>query len=89
MRILYIASMVSLVSVSAPAIAADGKDGKYNPDKVVCKSVRLTGSRLPGERVCMTRKQWDEKARAAQKDTQETLNDAHGGAVPRPLEPVG
>ena len=77
MRILYIASMVSLVSVSAPAIAGgDEKDSRYNPDKIVCKSIRATGSRLPGERVCKTRKQWEEQARAAQKETEDSIGSA-------------
>ena len=76
MRILYVASMISLVSVSAPALAGgDQKDSRYNPDKMVCKSVRATGSRLPGERICMTRKQWDEKARAAQKETEDSIGN--------------
>lgn len=77
MRILCVASMISLVAVSAPAIAAgDEKDSRYNPDKIVCKSVRMTGSRLPGERVCMTRKQWDERARAAQKETEDSMGSS-------------
>jgi hypothetical protein len=32
-------------------------------DKVICRTMQVTGSRLGGKRECMTRTQWDERAR--------------------------
>ena len=37
-------------------------------DKVICRSVRVTGTRM-ADRVCGTREQWDERKRAAKRKT--------------------
>jgi hypothetical protein len=51
----------------APAVApAAGQTTKmasngYDPNEVVCRRIEETGTRLGGEKVCMTRFQWDQK----------------------------
>ena len=55
----------------APAVApAAGQTTKtatnsYDPNEMVCKRIEETGTRLGGEKVCMTRFEWDEKSREA------------------------
>ena len=39
-----------------------------DPNKIVCRDLGRTGSRLASDRICMTRKEWDERQRADQKD---------------------
>ena len=63
-----------LVAVSVPAAAAP--DARYDPNKVICKTTYATGSRLASERVCMTRKQWDEISQEAQKTHKNTIDKA-------------
>ena len=35
-----------------------------DPNKIVCRDLGRTGSRLANDRICMTRKEWDERQRA-------------------------
>jgi len=43
------------------------KPAKPNPDdQVVCRIEEVTGSRLGGRRVCMTRREWTEQSMRAQ-----------------------
>jgi Spy/CpxP family protein refolding chaperone len=56
--------LVAAVAISAmPALAADSpapaRPAEPDPDRIVCKSVAVTGSRVSGERQCMTARQWD------------------------------
>lgn len=39
-----------------------------DPNKIVCKDLDRTGSRLSKDRVCMTRAEWDQRQRDDQKD---------------------
>jgi hypothetical protein len=48
-------------------------------NKVICKDMEVTGSRLGGERKCMTRAQWDDQARA----NEALLNDVTRGGDQR------
>jgi invasion protein IalB len=54
---------------AAPA-AADAK--KYDPDKVVCKTEEVSGTRLGSKRVCRTVREWEQIARDAQDATLDT-----------------
>ncbi len=38
------------------------KADPHDPNKVICKEIEELGSRLGGEKVCMTRAQWNEEA---------------------------
>jgi hypothetical protein len=61
----------ALVAVAAPAMAADpappaanakkgGKNkGAENADGLICKNIRVTGSRM-GHRTCATKAEWKE-----------------------------
>jgi hypothetical protein len=40
----------------------------YDGDKVVCKRIDQTGSRLGSKRICMTRNEWAEKERSDQQE---------------------
>jgi hypothetical protein len=53
--------LLMIAFLSGPAIAGDQtKDKKGNPEKVVCKADKSTGSAI-SERICKTRAQWDEE----------------------------
>jgi len=54
------ASQPSAPAASKPADAAD------DPNKVICRREEVTGSHFE-RRVCMTRAQWDQQTRAAQR----------------------
>jgi hypothetical protein len=70
----------------APAVApAAGQTTKtaqngYDPNEMVCKRIEETGTRLGGEKVCMTRFEWDEKSREArdQLDFSDRQTDQRG-----------
>ncbi len=51
---------------TAPAATA-APASKKDPNARVCKSTPVIGSRVPS-RVCMTRAQWEERARADRQD---------------------
>jgi hypothetical protein len=57
-----IAIGAALLASGAMAAEGSGKKASSKPDldKMVCKSVSLSGSRLDSKRVCMTKLQWDE-----------------------------
>jgi hypothetical protein len=52
----------------------------YDPNEMVCKRIEETGTRLGGEKVCMTRFEWDEKSREArdQLDFSDRQTDQRG-----------
>ena len=54
------AAGTNLTTTTKPPIA--------DPNKIVCRDLGRTGSRLASDRVCMTRHEWDERQRADQKD---------------------
>lgn len=54
------------MSLSAPtALPQDATPPAQDPNKVICRNIRLTGSRVGGQRVCNTRAEWDRIAREA------------------------
>jgi len=65
---------------SEPATAAVSNPGKDagQPDKLICKTTDVTGSRLGGTKTCLTRAQWDKVSRAGQDYTNDfTRNSDH------------
>ena len=56
--------MLALVSGQGAPSTASTND----PDKVVCKNIGETGSRLRSKKICMTRAQWAEKQRVDQQE---------------------
>ena len=64
--------LIGLGAVAAVAVmGASGSDAmakskaKADPNKVVCKNVSESGSRLKSKRVCQTNAQWAEQRRDA------------------------
>jgi len=43
-----------------------------NGDKIVCKSEEVTGSRIPGRKICHTQRDWDDMTAAARRNTQDS-----------------
>ncbi|HEY2177963.1 MAG TPA: hypothetical protein VGH15_05220 [Caulobacteraceae bacterium] len=61
-------------AASAAGIAAPPAKPVGNPDdKVVCKMLTPTGSRLGGHKVCMTKAQWQQQSDQAR----DTMNRSH------------
>jgi hypothetical protein len=73
-------------AIAAPANAApDGKtqspptEKAESSQKIVCKSVDTTGSRLSRSRDCKTRAQWEAEAQAVGEDLERQLNSRATG----------
>jgi len=74
---------LALVLGSVPAIAqaAETKTDKAkDPNRKICETVEVTGSRLGATKVCMTEQQWQDQRRVQRDD----LERAQQGAVIRP-----
>jgi len=54
------------------AAPTPAKQDPHDPNKVICKQVEEVGTRLGGQRVCMTRAQWNDEAW----DNQHAMDDA-------------
>ena len=74
--------------VSAPAVAGTPTQQSQSAaksdkpqDKLVCKFINTTGSRLSRDRVCMTRSQWQAQEDAQADDLQQGLGRATGEAT--------
>ena len=72
------------VAVAADPEQTEIKDPKKDPDKVICKSEKMTGSRTKTRRVCMTVKQWEDQADATKKGMDEFGRSAAGGYICKP-----
>ncbi|MCB2107487.1 MAG: hypothetical protein KDE14_07295 [Rhodobacteraceae bacterium] len=60
---------LGLASVSAPVRADDDGASKAAPaqeEKLICKRINTTGSRIGGGRICQTKEKWDAESRDAQ-----------------------
>jgi hypothetical protein len=79
--------MKSLILIASAALVAGaafaqtqstGSDkqgaAKDDPNETVCRSMRESGSRLKGVRVCMTRAQWTDLQRQQRLDTEVSQN---------------
>jgi hypothetical protein len=62
MRMIAIAAALALLAAgSAPGAAADKKDKQaWDPDREICKSKPVVGSRLQRVRECATAQQWED-----------------------------
>ena len=52
----------------APAAPAASTQPLADPEKVVCRRISETGSRLGSSKICLTRAQWAEKQRLDQEE---------------------
>lgn len=66
-------------TASQQAAATPKVDPAHDPDKVICHYITPTGSRLGGQKVCHTRREWNQNTQ----DSQDALNHATGAALQR------
>lgn len=78
--LIWLALVAAGGNVSPPATARPAPD----PNKIVCRDLGRTGSRLASDRVCMTRHEWDERQRADQKDVSDM--QANKGRCPNGMD---
>ena len=78
------------VSIGAPAAAADPTSPAQpavkvdKQDKIICKFVNTTGSRISRDRECKTRAQWDAESDAQREDFEHQSQRATGEATNGP-----
>ena len=74
--ILVTVSLAFALSFTGGAAYADDKqaDSKANPEKRVCKRVKVTGTRIK-EKVCRKQRDWD----ALREESRETVDRARDG----------
>ena len=74
----------SLLLFVSPALADPDTTSTPQPDansRVICKEVEVTGSLLPGPRICHTKAEWDDMTRKARDATNENqMRGMQGGA---------
>lgn len=68
------------VAIAAEPTQNAPVDPKNDPDKVVCKSEKMTGSRTKTRRICMTRAEWDNLASRTKRGMDDFNRSAAGGA---------
>jgi hypothetical protein len=67
--------LVSLLLLQAAAVPPAAEPAKPSPlDKIVCKTVAGSESRLDTKRVCMTRRDWNAMAANGEEVTKEKQN---------------
>lgn len=65
------AAETAAVATARPAAAREtGSMETGDPDREVCKKVTFTGSRLGGERICRTAREWAELQRDSREATE-------------------
>ena len=72
---------VPVFAQPAPHAAGIQKPSKAQ-DKVVCRLINTTGSRLGGERVCKTRAEWDAEADRNREDFETSPRQPSGDPSP-------
>jgi hypothetical protein len=77
--------------ISTPAVAGDpstpgqlGSKTDRSEDKVVCRFVNTTGSRLSRDRECKTRAQWDHESNDTREQFEQQEQRATGDATNPP-----
>jgi len=68
-------AMALAALVAAPISAKDEDGDKPDSERVVCKREKPTGSRLPGERICKTKAEWDRDKAEARRQADELYDD--------------
>lgn len=78
MKMIRQLAIVSLLLATTPALALAQQpdrpptaDTKKDPGRKICKTIQKTGSRLGGQRICMTAQEWEEQRRVAREITRE------------------
>ncbi|GAA4812450.1 hypothetical protein GCM10023232_04650 [Sphingosinicella ginsenosidimutans] len=83
-KLILVATLASVAGAAAAGAMAQqpAQKGSEDPDRMICRRITQTGSRLQGERVCMTAAQWAEQRRIQRSDiehAQTTIIDHSGG----------
>jgi hypothetical protein len=69
-------ALVLLAASASPAMAKDNEESeKPDSERVVCKTQRVTGSRLPGERICKPKGEWERDKKEAKRRMDELIED--------------
>lgn len=86
---LFLAILIASASIGTGAQASAREDAPTAPkkEKMICKSEKVTGSRTKVNRVCMTRKQWDQLAANTKKGLDEMGRSAPGIGICRYEDP--
>ena len=66
--------MVLMAAMGVSASANDEAKADDGKDKLICKSEKVTGSRLQKRRTCLTRQQWDDLAAETKQDLDRFTN---------------
>lgn len=70
-------SLFLLAQAAASPEPSAAPAGAANPDsKVVCKSIKITGSRLQTKRICGTKRQWELMSREAEEHVRESQSQS-------------
>ena len=75
MRTTFVLFGMLTVSILGSAAQAEDAQAPAAKDPVICKVQVVTGSLLPGPRICRTKSQWDELTRQDQEDFERTQNN--------------
>lgn len=78
-----LAFIASAALADPPAPAAPGTTvtvtgARMDPNQMICRSVRETGSRLAHNRVCQTRQEWDDQYRLSRQALERQQNQRSG-----------
>jgi hypothetical protein len=81
--LLVIAAVATPAAAGAPPTQAQVAAKPSNPqDKVVCRFINTTGSRLIGERVCKTRAEWEHESDETRNDFEQRDQRPSGDTSP-------
>ena len=89
MKLLWMVAGIALASATAANAADEDEDDAPQKEKVVCKTEKITGSRIKSKRTCMTQKQWDEVAASARKGVDDLVRDSARALPSAPTGPGG
>lgn len=69
-------ALAALAVLAAPTVASAKKEkDKPYGEKVICRTQTATGSRLPGERICKTRLEWERDRAESKRRMGELIED--------------
>lgn len=74
--------LLSLALIGAPAFAEEAPSRQSDPDRMICKKITPTGSRVGGVKKCATAAEWKEVARKG-RDFTKGIQD-RGGRIGMP-----
>lgn len=83
MKFAIFTSLLALVAVPAIAQAPSRTTASADPKKndvnrIVCQKEETIGSRLSAKRVCLTVKEWQDRAMVSREDTEQVQRGARG-----------